>query len=55
MTTFWLSFNDPDASSDKRFLGVAIFDMDESAGPAGPMSLESRRAGMCSGGRGDTR
>jgi hypothetical protein len=30
MTTFWLSFSDPDASSDKRFLGVAIFDMDES-------------------------
>ena len=29
MTTFWLSFNDPDAPSDKRFLGVAIFDMDE--------------------------
>jgi hypothetical protein len=32
MTTFWLTFNDPQASSDKRFLGVAIFDMDESAG-----------------------
>jgi hypothetical protein len=32
MTTFWLSFNDPDASSDERFLGVAIFDMDESKG-----------------------
>jgi hypothetical protein len=30
MTTFWLTFSDPDASSDKRFLGVAIFDMDES-------------------------
>jgi hypothetical protein len=30
MTTFWLSFSDPDAPSDKRFLGVAIFDMDES-------------------------
>jgi hypothetical protein len=30
MTTFWLTFGDPDAPSDKRFLGVAIFDMDES-------------------------
>jgi hypothetical protein len=29
MTTFWLAFSDPDAPSDKRFLGVAIFDMDE--------------------------
>jgi hypothetical protein len=32
MTTFWLSFTDPKATADKRFLGVAIFDMDESAG-----------------------
>jgi len=32
MTTFWLSFTDPQAWSDKRFLGVAIFDMDESEG-----------------------
>jgi hypothetical protein len=32
MTTFWLSFTDPDAPPDKRFLGVAIFDMDESKG-----------------------
>jgi hypothetical protein len=31
MTTFWLAFSDPDARSDKRFLGVAIFDMDGSA------------------------
>jgi hypothetical protein len=30
MTTFWLSFIDPNASSTDRFLGVAIFDMDES-------------------------
>ena len=30
MTTFWLTFNDPDAPSDKRFLGVAILDIDES-------------------------
>jgi hypothetical protein len=32
MTTFWLSFTDPKATAVKRFLGVAIFDMDESAG-----------------------
>ena len=32
MTTFWLSFTDPEATVDKRFLGVAIVDMDESAG-----------------------
>ena len=32
MTTFWLSFTDPEATFDKRFLGVAIFDMDESGG-----------------------
>jgi hypothetical protein len=29
MTTFWLSFVDPKAAPGKRFLGVAIFDMDE--------------------------
>jgi hypothetical protein len=32
MTTFWLSFNDPDAPANERFLGVAIFDMDGSGG-----------------------
>jgi hypothetical protein len=32
MTTFWLAFTDPEATADKRFLGVAIFDMDESDG-----------------------
>jgi hypothetical protein len=30
MTTFWLSFTDPKAAPDRRFLGVGIFDMDES-------------------------
>jgi hypothetical protein len=30
MTTFWLSFTDPKAAPDGRFLGVAIFDIDES-------------------------
>jgi hypothetical protein len=29
MTTFWISFSDPEASTTERFLGVAIFDMDE--------------------------
>ena len=29
MSTFWVSFNDP---KENRFLGVAIFDMDESNG-----------------------
>jgi hypothetical protein len=32
MTTFWLTFSSPDAPPKKRFLGVAIFDMDESGG-----------------------
>src|SRR5882672_9986869 len=32
MTTFWLTFSDTEASADKRFLGVAILDMDESQG-----------------------
>jgi hypothetical protein len=29
MTTFWLTFTDPEATSDKRFLGVAIMDESE--------------------------
>ena len=32
MTTFWVSFSDPDAPRDQRFLGVAIIDMDETGG-----------------------
>jgi len=32
MTTFWLIFADPDKPRGQRFLGVAIFDMDESGG-----------------------
>ena len=32
MTIFWLSFTDPEATADKRFLGVVIVDMDESEG-----------------------
>ena len=49
MTTFWLTFADTEASADKRFLGVAIFDMDESQGPLGggrrsTSALQPRRA-----------
>lgn len=29
MTTFWLNFTDPKKNSSDRFLGVAIFDMEE--------------------------
>ena len=32
MMTFWLTFTDPESNADKRFLGVAIFDMDETEG-----------------------
>jgi len=32
MTTFWLSFADPDRPRSEQFLGVAIFDLDESDG-----------------------
>ncbi len=32
VTTLWLTYSDPTAPTDKRFLGVAIFDMDESSG-----------------------
>ena len=39
MTTFWLAFSDPDAPSDRRFLGVAIFDMDESGGEASVVEI----------------
>ena len=39
MTTFWLTFHDPDATSDKRFLGVAIFDMDETNGECSAVEI----------------
>jgi hypothetical protein len=42
MTTFWLTFSDPDATADKRFLGVAIFDMDESDGEASTVEIVRR-------------
>jgi hypothetical protein len=32
MTTFWLTFTDTGVPSDRSFLGVAIFDLDESEG-----------------------
>ena len=32
MTTFWLSFHDHDRPRQEQFLGVAIFDMDETEG-----------------------
>ena len=32
MTTFWISFSDPEGSTAQRFLGVAILDMDETDG-----------------------
>jgi hypothetical protein len=52
MTTFWLSFTDPEASSDKRFLGVAIFDMDESEGPLSMTEIirHARKLGLNPGG-----
>lgn len=42
MTTFWLTFTDPEATADKRFLGVAIFDMDESDGEASMAEIVGR-------------
>jgi len=42
MTTFWLTFSDTEASADKRFLGVAIFDMDESQGPLSAPEIVKR-------------
>ena len=52
MTTFWLSFNDPNASSTERFLGVAIFDMDESGGeiPVAEIVRRSQELGINPGG-----
>ena len=53
MTTFWLTFSDPDASSDKRFLGVAIFDMDESGGELSVTEIvrKSHQLGINPGGQ----
>jgi len=52
MTTFWLSFTDPEATADKRLLGVAIFDMDESDGQLSVTEIinHSRTLGLNPGG-----
>ena len=42
MTTFWLSFNDPDAPSTERFVGVVILDMDESEGRVSNITIIRR-------------
>ena len=63
MTTFWLTFNDPDVPSDKRFLGVAIFDIDESGRRASVIEIVRKAyklginpgGGACPGGRNDPR
>jgi hypothetical protein len=53
MTTFWISFSDPEASADERFLGVAIFDMDESDGEKSTAEIirECWRLGINPGGQ----
>jgi hypothetical protein len=52
MTTFWISFSDPEAGADKRFLGVAIFDLDETDGERsmGEIIQEAWRLGINPGG-----
>ena len=53
LTTFWLTFNDPDASSDRRFLGVAIFDIDESGHQASVIEIvrKAHKLGINPGGQ----
>jgi hypothetical protein len=53
MTTFWISFSNPEASITERFLGVAIFDMDESAGQRSTVEIirECHRLGINPGGQ----
>ena len=53
MTTFWLTFNDPVAPSDKRFLGVAIFDIDESGHQASVIEIvrKAHKLGINPGGQ----
>jgi hypothetical protein len=53
MTTFWLTFSDPEATGDKRFLGVAIFDMDESDGESSTAEIvrRARQLGINLGGQ----
>jgi hypothetical protein len=42
MTTFWLSFNDQNAPANERFLGVAMFDMDERDGELSAIEIARR-------------
>ena len=53
MTTFWLTFNDPVAPTDKRFLGVAILDIDESGHRASvtEIVLKAHKLGINPGGQ----
>jgi hypothetical protein len=53
MTTFWLPFGDDDAPTDERFLGVAIFDLDESGGRLSAEEIveQAWRLGINPGGR----
>jgi hypothetical protein len=46
---FWLSFSDPDAPRGKRFLGVAIVDMDTDAS-AVEIIRHTRKLGINPGG-----
>jgi hypothetical protein len=48
MTTFWLSFHDHDKTRREQFLGVAIFDMDETEGEksASEIAGEAWRLGI---------
>jgi len=53
MSTFWLSFFNPDETVyEKRFLGVAIIDMDESEGelPSGAVARRAWKLGINPGG-----
>ena len=52
MTTFWLSFHDREKPRQDQFLGVAIFDMDESEGEKSVLEIvrHAQRLGINPGG-----
>jgi hypothetical protein len=52
MTTFWLSFHDHEKPPQEQFLGVAIFDMDETEGEKSVSEIvrEAWRLGINPGG-----
>ncbi len=52
MTTFWLSFHDHDKPRQDQFLGVAIFDMDETEGEKSVLEIvkQAWRLGINPGG-----